>query len=234
MVFLIRKSELLIMSTRLMRGALATIAAALVFSGCSSVATSPSSAGALNFEGLETLKSRYFDIALVRPGVDFAAYSGLLLATPELAFRTPDRSQQEFPLSDEQKVQFHELLASRFDAQLSQMKRLKLVDAAGPDVLLLKIRVQDINATIPPNGGGRVGRAAVFLQAAGEATLVLELYDSRSGEVLARVADVRAVEGAAMLQKDGGAVTTWSAIDELCEQWAITARERLDKLVNQP
>ena len=221
------------MSTRSARGTLVTIAAALIFAGCSSVVAKPSSAGVVNFEGLETIESRYFDVALIRPGVDFAAYSGLIVATPELAFRTPDRSQQEFPLSDEQKSRFQEVLASQFDTQLAQLKRLKLVDEAGSDVLRLEIRVQDINATIPPNRGGRVGRAAVFLQAAGEATLILELYDSRSGEVLARVADVRAVEGAAMLQKEGAAVTTWSEVDELCEQWAVTARERLDKLVNQ-
>jgi hypothetical protein len=222
------------MSTRVTPGTLLAIAAALVLSGCSSVAGKPSSEGAVNFEGLEAIKSRYFDIALVRPGVDFAAYSGLMVGIPELAFRTPDRSQQEFPLSDAQKSRFQALLASQFDTELAQLQRLRLFDEAGPDVLRLKIRVQDINATIPPSAVGRVGRAGGFLLAAGEATLVLELYDSRSGEVLARVADVRAVEGAAMLQKDGGAVTTWSEIEELCEHWAITARERLDRLVNRP
>lgn len=222
------------MSTRVTPGTLIAIAAALVFSGCSSVTGKPSSAGAVNFEGLEAIKSRYFDIALVRPGVDFSAYSGLMVGEPELAFRTPDRSQQEFPLSKAQKSRFQALLASQFDNQLAQLQRLRLVDEAGPDVLRLEIRVQDINATIPPSAVGRVGRAGGFLLAAGEATLVLELYDSRSGEVLARVADVRAVEGAAMLQKEGGAVTTWSEVDELCEQWAIRARERLDRLVNRP
>jgi hypothetical protein len=222
------------MSTRVTPGTLVALAAALVFLGCSSVTGKQSSTGAVNFEGLESIKSRYFDVALVRPGVDFSAYSGLMVGAPELAFRTPDHSQQEFPLSNAQKSRFQALLASQFDAQLTQLQRLRLVDEAGPDALRLEIRVQDINATIPPSAVGRVGRAGGFLLATGEATLVLELYDSRSGEVLARVADVRAVEGAAMLQKEGGAVTTWSEVDELCEQWAIRARERLDRLVNRP
>lgn len=215
------------------RRAVIAIALAAFLSGCATTTSDPV-ALELDFEGLQQIKSRHFDVAKIRPGVNFDAYTGLMVDEPELAFRTPDRSQHEFALSDEQKGKFLNMLASQFQSQLAQSQRLTLVEAAGPGVLSLSIRVQDVNATIPPNSGGRVGRAGVFLTAAGEATLVLEVRDSQSNEVLARAAEVRAVEGAAMLQKGGGAVTSWTDVDKLCEQWAITARERLDVLIDNP
>ena len=69
------------------------------------------------------------------------------------------------------------------------------------------------------------------LQAVGEASLVIELFDSQSGEILARGVDTKAVEGAAMAQ-DGGLVSRWEEVDKLCARWASTTRKGLESLIS--
>jgi hypothetical protein len=67
----------------------------------------------------------------------------------------------------------------------------------------------------------------------GEATLVIELSDSESGEVLARVYDRQAIEGVAIAQDPSAPVTRWEDVEALCKKWASTVRDRLDVLVAQ-
>ena len=49
----------------------------------------------VNYEGLATVTSKAFDLAQVRPGIDFGAYSRVRLDAPELAYRKPDRDAGE-------------------------------------------------------------------------------------------------------------------------------------------
>jgi hypothetical protein len=84
---------------------------------------------------------------------------------------------------------------------------------------------------VPPNAVGKSGWGSLSLRALGEATLVIELSDSESGEILARVYDRRAIEGVAIAQDPSAPVTRWEDVEVLCEQWASTVRERLDVLV---
>ena len=219
------------MSFKIATRLIAVCAIAVSLCGCAPVPTQSSTQADVNYEGLEQVDARGVDIAFVRPGIDFRSYTGLLVEEPELAFRTPDRSEQQFPLVQAQKTKFRDLLAQQFRVELAKSKQLRLVEEPGPDVLTLKIRVQDILATVRPITLGNVGRGSIYLEAIGEATIVLELRDSQSEETLARAADTRAVEGAAILQEGGGALTKWSEVEALCERWASIVRERLDTVV---
>jgi hypothetical protein len=62
-------------------------------------------------------------------------------------------------------------------------------------------------------------------------TLVIELRDSQSEEVLIRVFDRQAFEGAAMLSGES-VVSTWQGVERLVASWASTTREGLDQLVS--
>lgn len=205
-------------------------AIAVALCGCAPLPTKPAGQAEVYYEGLEQVDARGVDIAFVRPGIDFRAYTGLLVEEPELAFRTPDRSKRQFPLTKDQKTRFRDLLEQKFRIELAKSKQLKLVEQAGPDVLRLRIRVQNIFASLSSKRVGSVGLAGFVLEAIGEATIVLELRDSQSEEILARAADTRVAEGVAILQ-EGGPLTSWSEVETLCERWASTVRKRLDRLV---
>ena len=94
---------------------------ALLVAACAPQPTVPVAASTDNVDGLQKVSSRYFDIAFVRPGVDFSHYSKVLVSGSELAFKTPDRSQHQFPLSNEQKDQFQQNLDEQFSVWIEDV-----------------------------------------------------------------------------------------------------------------
>lgn len=197
---------------------------------CGPQPTQPLSAGDVNIEGLQSVTAENFEAAFVRPGVNFSNYNKLLVNELELAFRTPDRSQNQFALGEDQKTRFRAAMAVAFGEELGQLQNLELVTEPGPDVLGLNVRVQDIVASGPGRRVGAMGRASFAVETVGELTLVIELRDAESEEVLIRAFDRRAVEGAAMLSGDS-IISTWEGIERLVARWASRTREGLDELV---
>jgi len=212
-----------------LRSALVLLAAAAL-GACAQQPTQPKPAGEINIEGLQPVSARNFEAAFVRPGVTFADYSKLMVDELELGFRTPDREQNQFALGEDQKTRFRAAMATAFGEELGKLKDLEVVTAPGPDVLALHVRVQDIVARAPGRRVGAAGRAGFALETVGELTLVMELRDSQSNEVLVRVFDRKAVEGAAMLSGDS-VVSTWEGVDRIVARWASRAREGLDNLL---
>ena len=97
-------------------------------------------------------------------------------------------------------------------------------------MLTLNVRVQDIVARAPGRRVGAGGRAGFALETVGEMTLVLELRDSESEEVLVRSFDRRAFEGAAMVSGES-VVSTWQGVDRIVARWASRTREGLENLL---
>ncbi len=201
-----------------------------LMAACAPQPTTSIDLSATDFEGLQEIKSKYFSAAFVRPGVDFGNYQQLLITDAELAFRTPDREKQQFPLTTQQKDRFRQLLDTQFAEELANSGTLQITDSTGPKALRLDVRVQDIIATVPPRSVGGVGDIA--LHALAEATLVIEIRDSESEEILARVYDRRAIEGTAIAQKKAPPITQWEEVDAVCKRWASTVRARLDVVVS--
>jgi len=209
-------------------GILALVAAAA--SACGPQPTQPKPAGEVNIEGLQAVSARNFEAAFVRPGVRFADYRKLMVDELELAFRTPDREQNQFPLGEDQKTRFRAAMATAFGEELGKLEAVEVVTDPGPDVLALHVRVQDIVARAPGRRVGSAGRAGFAMETVGEMTLVMELRDSQSNEILLRVFDRRIVEGAAMLSGDS-VVSTWEGVERLVGRWASRAREGLERLL---
>jgi len=203
---------------------------AVAASGCGPQPTQPKPTGEVNIEGLQQVPARNFEAAFVRPGVRFADYKKLMVDELELAFRTPDREQNQFPLGEDQKTRFRAGMATAFGQELGKLESVAVVTEPGPDVLALNVRVQDIVARAPGRRVG-AGRAGFALDTVGEMTLVMELRDSQSDEVLVRVFDRQAVEGAAMLRGDN-VVSTWEGVDRVVARWASRAREGLDRVLD--
>ena len=203
--------------------------------GCTTTsATAPApDAAAVNYEGLATVRSRAFDVAQVRPGTDFSAYSRLQLGTPELAYRTPDRSEREFPLSEEQKANFRDNLVAAFDKEFAGLQVLELVDKPGPDTLVLAVRVEDIVLAVAPSAVGRAGRGAALLEASGGAVITIELRDSESNEILARGVDAAAASGGALRTPEGELRTRFDSPAKIVDTWAAKARAGVENLLGE-
>ncbi|MEO1201426.1 MAG: DUF3313 family protein [Pseudomonadota bacterium] len=178
-------------------------------------------------EGLESVSARRFDSVQVRPDTDFSPYNAVMLAEPIIEYSDPDPARQEVPLDQTRKAEFADYIAELFSSELASMVSPELVTESGPGVIELAVSLVDITATVPPRSAGPAGRVSIALRAVGDVTLVIDLSDSESGELLARVVDRKAVDGVA-IAKQGELVTRWEDVEAIAKRWARLTRQGLE------
>ena len=82
----------------------------------------------------------------------------------------------------------------------------------------------DVVSYVPPDAVS--GRVDVYLSAVGEATLVLEIRDSITEAILARVVDRGLAERTGGIMMESNRVTNTSEVRRLVRRWASLLRER--------
>jgi hypothetical protein len=190
----------------------------------------------ITHDGLVRVEKSVVDAAWVKPDLDLTPYKKLMVASQGVTFRKlkpvsefEARSEDDFPVKEENKQQLTEILKEAFTEELAKNERYELVTAPGPDVLLLVGAVIDVVSNIPPDvDSAKFGRGGVYLTSVGEATLVIELRDSQSGEILARAADRRAAESPFAFEVNN--VTAWSEVRRLARLWASLLNRRLEEI----
>jgi hypothetical protein len=140
------------------------------------------------------------------------------------------RNESEFPVPEESQQMFKDILREEFTRELSKLKRYQIVDKPGPDVLMLIGAVVNVSSNVPPDIDSAQfgGRGGVYLTSVGEATLIIELRDSQSNEVLGRAADGRAAESPFAFEVNK--VTGWNEVHRLAQAWASLVRQRLEDI----
>jgi hypothetical protein len=179
-------------------------------------------------DGLHRVDGGTFDRAWVKPGTDLGGYTKVLLVLSEMQFREVkepglSRSASEFPLDEKQKQGLQDTIREAFIAELGESKRFELTDQPGPGVLEIRGAIVDVVSHVPEDP---IGRGAVFIKSLGEATLVVELRDSQTHEVLARAIDRRAAETTRPTRSNP--VTNKSEVRVAARRWADLLRRRLD------
>ena len=91
-----------------------------------------------------------------------------------------------------------------------------VVDEAGPDVLLLRPALVNVDVAAPDVM--LAGGTSIYIRSAGSMTLFMELYDSLTGELLARVIDPQADDPAFM--ERASRVSNRAAADRILRRWA--------------
>jgi hypothetical protein len=207
--------------------------------GCASAPTLQTGPDAeVTFDGLTRVDNTVMDVVWVRPGADLSGYQKVLLQGAGIEYRPVDRSagvgfdsSTEFPMTDSQKERLAEIVQEAFREEMERSERFELVDAPGPDVLLVHGALLDVVSRVPPQS---LGRSEVYLASVGEATLVVEARDGRTGAILARAADRRAAEDISGRLTRAGAASTWSEVRFLAQRWAQQLRRGLEGLAESP
>jgi len=186
-------------------------------------------------DGLHLYKQTKQRIAYVRPGATFTQYKRLALLDCYVEFskewledynrdqRDPSRQIRDSDLDRAQKALQGDFKRI-FTEELQQGGRYQVTDSGGPDVLILRPALINIQVSAPDLM--TPGRSATYVESAGAMTIYLELWDSASNTILARVIDGKA--DPALYGQRSSSVTNRAAADRMMRSWADELRSRLD------
>ena len=136
----------------------------------------------------------------------------------------------EFFIDDEARARLEIEVSEVFQKELAKSERFEMTDTAGEDVLIVSGGLSDIISNVPPEP---VGRSNIYLRSVGEATLTIEIADSSTGEVIARVVERRAAERPGNAGVSSNVVSTWSEVRRLAQTWANKLRAGLDSVPSE-
>ena len=190
----------------------------------------------LSYDGLRPILNSRAARAWAKPDLDLTVFTKIKLQGAGIEYRPGGESGRTmssrsrggpFEMSEDQKARFQSIAAEVALEELGKSERFTIVDEVGPDVLIVRVALLDVVSFVPPQ---TAGRSEVFLNRVGEATLVLELRDSITDAILARVMDRRAAEDRSGTMSRSNSVTNTTEVRRLIRRWMSTLRERLDEL----
>ncbi len=177
-------------------------------------------------DGLHRVEhSKRFQRVWVKPGARLDGYSKILTVDAGIHYtRDPKSTRDEFPLTETQLANLRDGLREAIEEELARDGRWSLVKQRGPDVLALRVALIDVFLTSPATGGGR---DRSYGSSAGAATLVVEVFDSGSLEILARIADRRVAERDSSSWRND-TITNRRAAKQLFVKWARRLGDALE------
>ncbi len=188
---------------------------------------------AMSHDGLQKINVKGIDLAYARPGATLAAYNRVKLDPIEVSFRKdwdPTMSRSRIKVSAEDRENIRTTVAKivyeEFVKELQSKGSYQVVNEAGPDVLRVKANILNLFVSAP--NPETTGRSRTYTVSSGEMTLVAELYDSETGQILARVIDRREARRAGVLMLTTSATNADDA-REVASSWARILRSALDK-----
>ncbi len=181
-----------------MRSFLWAGAAAVLLAGCISTPEpryASEDAAALTDDGLRLLERAGFQRAWVRPGASFGEYDGIWLRYRDIAYRRPPRRSREpiywtggdnYALPDDLYARLTEDIHEIFKDELDG-PGLRQAEGSGPGILDARVGLIDlvVHAPLDP----RAGADNVYMDSVGSVTVLIDLHDSVSGELIARVVE---------------------------------------------
>jgi len=209
---------------------LAVLVAALITTGCASTER-----GATEWDGLVRQPGTQLHAVFVKPDAEIPAYRNILLAPAEVHFsrnweanRGGRAGINRLDAADMTAIQDNlaSMLHDIFREELAA-GGYNLVTEPGPDTLIVVPAIVDLYVTAPDTM--TPGRSRTYTANSGRMTLVLELRDSTTGEILARAVDTRSGRSAGTMMVTNRVTNTADARRAI-RVWAQALRGGLDSL----
>jgi len=159
-----------------------------------SPASAKKSLPAVNDEGMELVKDSDLAVVYADPGADLSIYNRIWLQDATVAFkknwqRDQNRSNR-LKVRTEDMERIQEDVATLFREVFTEELLdggYELAEEIGDDVLLVQPAIVDLDVISPDIQ--RAGRTDSYSESAGEMTLNLELFDSLTGDKIAKATD---------------------------------------------
>ena len=177
-----------------------------------------------------------FAAAWIDPDIDLTQYSKIIPGGAAFEFRNVQKvsasvarrsNENEFWISDSNRQRLIDTVSDVFTEELQRSEHFTLVEEAGPDTLIITGALHDIVSRVPPEDAGR---SEIWLRSVGEATLIIELRDSLSNEVIYRAVERRAAENVGGQMIRANTATTWAEVRRWARRWAVRLRDGLDSI----
>ena len=189
-----------------------------------------------NWDGLVQVPAKRADYLYLRPGADFRDYRSIMLDPTEVAFRknwAKDINQSRRGLSrisdadvrhaiDEAQAKLKSIFEKRFSET-----GFRLVSAPEEKALRVFVGVANVDVTAPEIRSA--GRNRVFSEGGGQATLVIEVRDSLSGELLGRAVEHGAVGDHLITMRTSA--SNWADFEALFDEWARISAKGFQQLM---
>jgi len=188
-------------------------------------------------DGLVRVDNSVVPLAYLKPDMDLTPYTRFMLDPVEIAYQKDPGNRRRsdfagtvrnFALSQSQMEDLQEMFQEAVVEALTEEDGYELTTEPAPDVLRITAALIDLVVAIPTEMSGMQD---VYTRSYGMVTLVLEVRDSQSGEILARAADRRDPTRGTdvrMARVYPGAARVDTRF--LFEHWGDLLRERLDAL----
>ena len=176
-------------------------------------------------DGLYMVENARMDIVMVKPDLDLTQYDSISLAPVSIAYK-----RGSYELTNEQHEQmlatFNEVLAEELDEGDYDM-----TTQTGPNVLQANVKIIDLYVNRPTDMRTRSSRDRIFTATSGEISLIGELRDSESGELLVQFADRNQPR---RYWAESTSVSEWSEVRSAFRFWADILKTRLDYFHDNP
>ena len=205
--------------------------AATALAGCASTRPPP----AQEWDGLVRQEGTRLGAVFVRPDAEIVGYRSVKLDPVEVSFARNweqgrgGRSQlNRLDAGDMAAIQagVADLFRETLRAELER-GGYQLVEEAGPDTLRVSAAIVDLYITAPDTMSP--GRSRTYTANAGRMTLVAELRDSMTGEILARAVDASSARSSGTWNVTNRVTNTADARRAM-GIWATALRQALDEM----
>jgi hypothetical protein len=191
-------------------------------------------------DGLHRVPDSKMAVVYAEPGADLAQYKRIKLMDAYVAFKKNWARDQRSRSADRLRVTSNDVekikndLAKEFQEVFRQTLEdggYEIVDESAEDVLLVRPAIINLDVNAPDTM--RAGRSRSYTSNAGEMTLYIEIYDSVTGDLIAKALDRRADTSRQGYYTWTNSVTNKSAAKRILKGWADILLDALNEAKQQ-
>jgi hypothetical protein len=191
-------------------------------------------AAAVSVEGLELVDKTRRGELYSDPNADWNSYTRILLDPATVAFRKnwqrDQNRMQPFKVRAEDmeriKSELSELFGEVFAEELTSKGGYVMAAESGDDVLRITPQIVDLDVYAPDTRSSP-GITKSYTESAGRMTIKLDMFDSVTGDLIARASDRQEAPRRGYMQWTTS-VTNRAEAKRMLERWARELREFLD------
>lgn len=189
-------------------------------------------------DGLHLMPDTKLRAVYMKPGANLSEYDKIALLATYVSFQKNWKRDynEEAPfderVSDKDMQKIRDNVAKEFTKVMTEVLSTKgghqMVTGGGTGVLILRPAIVNLEITAPDLM--TPGMSQTFVASAGSMTLYLELYDGKTGDIIARIIDPEAADNGGIAQV-ADTVTNTADFDRVIRRWAEILNQHLAKVL---